>query len=172
MSENTTAYVPTFKTETLPDDFTNVLGAALLSGWGYQVEHSVHNEVVAKIVVLAYHSNVDGTASGKYRDIQLTWEHVGGEWFCDAAGTGYVKKKVGDDGIAVDYKKSDLLVSYMGSHAAEWVFTNLEQPKPKTKGKKKALAIGDGKNTDHAPDDDEAIDVPIVGHVEDEVIDE
>ncbi|MFH8979192.1 hypothetical protein, partial [Streptomyces sp. NPDC017890] len=138
-SKSTEAYVPVFKTETLPDDFTNVLGAMLLMGWSYTVEHSVVNEVVARITVRAHKVKADGSPEGKAREIQLVWEHVGGEWFCIAEQTGYLKKKIGADGAAIDFKSSDLLINYLGNHTAEWMFNPIEAPKPKRKSRQKAI---------------------------------
>ncbi len=171
-SKSTEAYVPVFKTETLPDDFTNVLGAMLLMGWSYTVEHSVVNEVVARITVRAHKVKADGSPEGKAREIQLVWEHVGGEWFCIAEQTGYLKKKIGADGAAIDYKSSDLLINYLGNHTAEWMFNPIEAPKPKRESRQKA--IGDGKNAGQQTIDldVDGDDAPQSGVTAEEVIEE
>lgn len=102
--------------EALPDDFADVLGALALCGWNYTFQQHITREVVH---VVSVQGTFAITAHSKARRVEVTWEHVDGEWFCVAANCGYVRAKADPEtGEKVDAKSAAQLVNYIGRHIA------------------------------------------------------
>lgn len=144
-------------------DFGDVLGALMQAGWSYSIEHARINESVMRTIVTGSVIGVDGQPHPKARDIQIVWEYVDGEWFCDRDKTGTVRHT--GKGEVIEPKTADQLIIYAGKYAPEWIFAGIEA-KPTRKPKQKA--IGDGK-TQHEPDE---ADEPKTGLVDEETVEE
>lgn len=148
----------------LNPDFGDVLGALMMGGWSYSIEHARINESVVRMTVTANAIGDDGEPHPKAKDIQLVWEYVDGEWFCTREETGTVRHA--GDGVKIEPKNAEQLVIYIGKFASPWIFEGIEA-KPTRKPKQKA--IGDGK-TQHEPEPE--VEESATGLVDEETIEE
>jgi hypothetical protein len=164
--KSTTESEPMLATEKLAfnPDFGDVLGALMQAGWSYSIEHVRVNESVMRTIVIGNVVGNDGNPHPKAQDVQVVWEYVDGEWFCDRDKTGTVRHTT--QGEKITPKTPDQLILHLGRFAPEWIYAEIEA-KPTRKPKQKA--IGDGK-TKHEPEPE--VEESSAGLVDEETIEE
>lgn len=110
-----------FVNETLPDDFTNVLGALLLAGWTYSVENTCDDQGTNRVKVSGFRPDKDGSPSTTSRPIQVVWEWTAENgWSVAADETGHPLKKPGSGGRMVQFVAPDKMVDTIGRGTHSW----------------------------------------------------
>lgn len=110
-----------FVNETLPDDFTNVLGALLLAGWTYSVENTCDDQGTNRVKVSGYRPERDGKPSTTARPIQVVWEWTAENgWAVAADQTGHPLKKPGAGGRMIQFVAPDKMVDTIGRGTRDW----------------------------------------------------
>lgn len=120
MSKNAVE-VPYFINETLPDDFTNVLGALLLAGWSYSIENTRDEHGTNRVKVTGFRPKMDGTQASTARPIQIVWEwSESNGWSVAADETGHPLKRPGSGGRMFQFVSPDQLVDTIGRNTSSW----------------------------------------------------
>ncbi|GAA1482347.1 hypothetical protein GCM10009624_27870 [Gordonia sinesedis] len=78
--------ISAFVRVSMPDDFTDLLGALFACGFNYSMENRLVDGVL-QLTLQGYHVNEDGEPHGD-RSVLSTWEYRDGEWTSAPEATG------------------------------------------------------------------------------------
>ena len=117
-------YTPTgaLVRESMPEDFTDVLGAMFLCGWNYSFDNYLIEEFVNRVELRAHRVDREGgyAADANNKEVQLVWEYRGGEWAVVKPETGLVKTSAKEGEKPLIPRNTDQIVDYIAKRTNDW----------------------------------------------------